>query len=205
MSFRLFGLTGGIASGKSTVAARFRELGLPVLDADQLSRQAVAPGTSGLSEIVKHFGEGVLREDGTLDRAKLGAIVFSDEEKRRTLNRILHPRIAARTMDAAQGLMERGETLGCYEASLIVENGLQDRFRPLVVVAASDEAQVARVMARDGLGEAEARARIAAQMPVSEKVKAADYVIHNDGSLEDLLRKADAVLEAIKKRVAAEG
>lgn len=203
MGFVLFGLTGGIACGKSTVAGRFREHGVEVIDADQVARLAVAPGTSGLSEIVKAFGEEVLRPDGTLDRAKLGAIVFGDEDKRLRLNKILHPRIAGRTMLIAQELAQRGEKLACYEATLIVENGMADAFRPLVVVTAPQAVQVARVMARDGVSEEAALARIRAQMPLEEKVKVADHVIENAGDLEATLARADEVLERIRAKVEA--
>jgi dephospho-CoA kinase len=203
VGFLFFGLTGGIACGKSTVAARFREQGVEVIDADQVARLAVAPGTSGLSEIVKAFSEEVLRPDGTLDRGKLGAIVFGDEEKRRILNRILHPRIGGRTMLLAQELAERGEKLACYEATLIVENGLADSFRPLVVVSAPEALQVKRTMERDGLTEEEALTRVRSQMPVAEKAKVADYVIDTSGSLEDTLQQADAVLAKIKAKAEA--
>jgi dephospho-CoA kinase len=201
MGFVLFGLTGGIACGKTTVAARFREHGVEVIDADQVARLAVAPGTSGLEQVVKAFGEEVLRPDGTLDRAKLGAIVFGDEGKRLKLNHILHPRIAGRTMLIAQEIAERGEKLACYEATLIVENGMADAFRPLVVVTAPEKVQVARVMARDGVSDEAALARIRAQMPIDEKVKAADYVIENAGDLEATLRQADEVLGKIREKV----
>ncbi|MDC0745290.1 dephospho-CoA kinase [Polyangium mundeleinium] len=202
MAFVFFGLTGGIACGKSTVAARFREQGVQVIDADVVARQAVAPGTSGLTEIVKLFGDGVLRHDGTLDRSKLGAIVFGDEEKRRALNRILHPRIGARTMMLAQELAQRGEPLACYEAALLVENGLSDAFRPLVVVSAPEAIQVERTMARDGVDEKAALARIRAQMPVAEKVKVADYVIDTSGTMDQTLQRADEVLAAIRAKAA---
>lgn len=201
MGFVLFGLTGGIACGKSTVAGCFRDAGITVIDADQVARQAVAPGTSGLAEIVKHFGGEVLRADGTLDRAKLGAIVFADDEKRKVVNRILHPRIAARTMMTAQELATRGESIACYEATLLVENGAADMFRPLVVVAAPEELQVRRIMQRDRLSEPDARARIAAQMPVAEKVAVADYVIDTGGTMEDTLQQADDVLAKIRAKV----
>jgi dephospho-CoA kinase len=178
---RLFGLTGGLASGKSTVAARLRELGIPVIDADQLAREVVAPGTDGLSAVVAAFGADVLDASGALDRAKLASIVFSDPERRRTLNGILHPRIAALTATRAAELATQGHTLACYEAALLVENGLADAFRPLVVVAVPPEMQVARAMARDGATEEQARARLAAQLPLADKIRVADHVIDNSG------------------------
>jgi dephospho-CoA kinase len=203
VGFFLFGLTGGIACGKSTVAGRFRDAGITVIDADQIARQAVAPGTSGLAEIIKNFGKEVLRPDGTLDRAKLAAIVFGDDEKRKTLNRILHPRIAGRTMQTAQELASRGEPLACYEAALLVENGAADTFRPLVVVVASEETQIARIIARDRLSEADARARISAQMPVKEKAAVADYVIDTGGTMDDTYRQADEVITKIRAKAEA--
>lgn len=200
MGFFLFGLTGGIACGKSTVAGRFRDAGITVIDADQIARQAVAPGTSGLAEIIKHFGSDVLRPDGTLDRAKLGVIVFGDAEKRKIVNRILHPRIAARTMQTGQELASRGEPFACYEAALLVENGAADTFRPLVVVIAPEETQIARIRTRDRLSEADAKARIAAQMPVNEKAAVADYVIDTGGTMDDTYRQADDVIAQIRAK-----
>jgi dephospho-CoA kinase len=200
VGFFLFGLTGGIACGKSTVAGRFRDAGITVIDADQIARQAVAPGTSGLAEIIKHFGSDVLRPDGTLDRAKLGVIVFGDAEKRKIVNRILHPRIAARTMQTGQELASRGEPFACYEAALLVENGAADTFRPLVVVIAPEETQIARIRTRDRLSEADAKARIAAQMPVNEKAAVADYVIDTGGTMDDTYRQADDVIAQIRAK-----
>ena len=197
----LFGLTGGIASGKSAVAARLRERGVPVIDADQLARQAVAPGTDGLRKIVERFGPGVLLADGSLDRKKLAASVFGDDEKRKALNAIVHPEVTTLTFKEASRLRDEGEALACYEAALIVENGVADAFRPLVVVSAPEEMQVARATARDGSTPEEARARIRAQMPLAEKVAAADFVIENTGSLDDLNRRTDEVLAAICERL----
>jgi dephospho-CoA kinase len=199
----LFGLTGGLASGKSTVAARFRAQGVPVIDADLLAREVVAPGSPGLAEVVAAFGEDVLLPDGSLDRARLGDRVFADPSLRRKLNGILHPRIGALSLERAQALEAQGERLACYEAALLVENGLADAFRPLVVVAVPEAVQLARAMGRDGFSEAQARARIAAQKPLADKVALADHVIDNGGALEDTERQADAVLAAIRARQAA--
>ncbi|HVH42302.1 MAG TPA: dephospho-CoA kinase [Labilithrix sp.] len=197
----LFGLTGGIASGKSRVAARLRERGVPVIDADLLARDAVAPGTEGLAAIVHLFGEGVLLPDGTLDRKKVAAAVFTDDEKRRALNAIVHPQVTMLTFKETARLRDEGEALACYEAALIVENGVADAFRPLVVVSAPEDVQVARAMTRDGSTADEARARIRAQMPLAQKVAAADYVIENTGSLEELDRRTDEVLASICARL----
>jgi dephospho-CoA kinase len=196
----VFGLTGGLGSGKSTVAARLRARGVPVLDADRIARDVVAPGTEGLAAVVAAFGSEVLLADGSLDRGKLASIVFNDPEKRRTLNGILHPRIGARSAEMVAELAAKGEKLACYEAALLVENGLADAFRPLVVVAAPEDVQVARAMARDRATEAEARARIAAQLPLAAKVAAADYVIDNGGSREETERQTDEVLAKIRAK-----
>lgn len=197
----LFGLTGGIASGKSAVAARLRDRGVPVIDADQLAREAVAVGSDGLAEVVKLFGPEVLLPDGSLDRKKVAGLVFGDDAKRTALNAIVHPRVSTLTFKAASKLRDEGEALVCYEAALIVENNLADMFRPLIVVSAPEDVQVARAMKRDGATEDEARARIRAQMPLAEKVAKADFVIENTGSLDDLHKRTDDVLAALCKKL----
>ena len=197
MAIRLFGLTGGVASGKSTVAARFRERGLPVIDADALAREVVAPGSEGLQAVVAAFGPLVLASDGTLDRQRLGRIVFNDPAERARINAILHPRIRDATMARAAELDAQGVRLACYEAALLVENGLADAFRPLVVVAAPRALQRRRIQERDGLSESEADARIGAQLPLEDKIAVADHVIDNTGSLDDVVAAADRVLDAI--------
>jgi dephospho-CoA kinase len=197
VGFVLFGLTGGLASGKSSVAARWKSRGLSIIDADVMAREIVAPGTSGLAEIVAAFGPQVLLPDGSLDRKKVGAIVFADAEARKKLELITHPRIAAAMMNRAGDLEAADEPLGCYEAPLLVERGFADLCRPLVVVATDEPTQIARAKARDDLSEEEVRARLAAQLPLAAKVAAADYVIDNSSTLEALIRKADDVLDAI--------
>ena len=199
MGLLLFGLTGGLASGKSIVAAQFRARGVPVIDADQLAREVVLPGTDGLDALVAAFGRGILLDDGSLNRVALAEIVFADPEKRRILNGIVHPRIGVLTAARASALAARGEPLACYEAALLVENRLADVFRPLVVVRVPETIQIARAMSRDGATEEQARARIQAQMSLGEKVAVADYVIDNSGSREQLVRRADEVLDAIRK------
>ena len=196
----LFGLTGGIASGKSTVARRFRQRGLPVIDADELARDVVTVGSEGLRAIVERFGEDVLAADGSLDRKRLAARVFEDAEALRALNGITHPRISALAVERARLLAERGEPLACYEVPLLYETGAARALTPVVVVSASLEHQIARSTARDAATDDEARARIAAQMPLAQKIAQADYVIQNDGSLEDTLQQADDVLDAICRR-----
>lgn len=196
----VFGLTGGIASGKSAVASRFRERGVPVVDADKLARDVVAKGSEGLSAIVDAFGSEVLAEEGELDRKKLAAIVFSDESKRKRLNALTHPLIAQAGARETQGHAERGEPLVCYEAALLVENGMASAFRPLVVVAAPESAQLERAVLRDRSTREEALARIRSQMPLAEKAAAADLIVQNDGSLAELAAKADLALEEVCRR-----
>jgi dephospho-CoA kinase len=197
----LFGLTGGIASGKSAVAARLRARGVPVIDADQLAREVVEPGTAGLAEIVQAFGDGLLLADGSLDRKALATVVFADEAKRKRLNQIVHPRIGELTLARAEELRQQGEPLACYEAALLVENGVADAFRPLVVVGAPEELQIARSMRRDSATLDEARARVRAQMPLAAKIKIADFVIDNTGTLDGLLAATDRTLDAICLRL----
>jgi dephospho-CoA kinase len=196
----VFGLTGGIGSGKSTVAARFRERGLPVVDADLLAREAVEPATTGLGEIVREFGEGVLDPSGGLDRKRLAAIVFGDEAARRKLNAITHPRVRDLALARFAELDRAGEPLVCYEVPLLIESGLAEVLRPLVVVSVPEEVQVARTRARDGASEQEAIARVRAQMPLADKVALADHVIDNNGSLESSRARADEVLDAICRK-----
>jgi dephospho-CoA kinase len=196
-----FGLTGGIASGKSTAAARLRAHGVPVVDADELAREVVAPGTDGLRDIVKAFGADVLDPAGALDRKALARIAFADEAARSKLNAVTHPRIAALTMERSAALARAGEPLACYEAALIVENGAADVFRPLVVVACPEEVQIARVRARDAASAQDALARIRAQKPLGEKVAVADFVIDTSGTLEESARRTDEVLLAICSRL----
>ncbi len=196
----VFGLTGGIASGKSTVAALFRSWGVPVVDADAIAREIVAPGAPALDELVRTFGPEVIGPDGVLDRKALGRRAFATPEGRRALGAITHPRIAARSQERFAELAAAGEPLAAYEAALLVENGLADGFRPLVVVAAPPEVQLARAMARDGEAEVDVAARLAAQMPLEVKVAAADFVIENAGTLEALAARAAAVLGEVCAR-----
>jgi dephospho-CoA kinase len=201
MAILVFGLTGGLASGKSTVAARFREVGVPVIDADQLAREVVIPGSAGLAEVVRAFGADILFPDGSLDRVKLGDRVFAEPSNRQKLNAILHPRIGALSLSRIEALSAAGERLACYEAPLLVENGIADMFRPLVVVAVPEAVQVARAVSRDGCTEAQARARLAAQKPLADKIAVADYVIDNAGSREATERQADEVLASIRSKL----
>jgi dephospho-CoA kinase len=200
---RIIGLTGGIASGKSTVSAMLRELGAHVIDADQVARDVVAPGTPALAEIQARFGPAVLHEDGTLDRKKLGAIVFADPDARRALERITHPRIAAATQQEIARLGAAGVDPVIYDAALIVENRLYAWMQGLIVVSVPPEVQVARLMIRDDIDEAAAQARIAAQLPLAEKVAVATHVIDNSGTRADTEAQVHALWERLQTGASA--
>jgi dephospho-CoA kinase len=193
MPLRVFGLTGGLGSGKSTVAARLRQRGVPVIDADALAREVVAPGTPGLAEVVAAFGAGVLR-DGELDRARVANIVFGDPAARQRLEAITHPRIQALRQQRLDQLAGGGEPLACYEVPLLFERGLDSSLRPVVVVSVPESVQVERARRRDQATEAMVRARLDAQLPLAEKVARADYVIDNSGSLAATEAATDRVL-----------
>ncbi len=195
----VFGLTGGIASGKSTVAARLRGRGVPVVDADALAREVVAPGSEGLGAVIEAFGPDVVGPDGALDRKALARVAFADAAARMRLEAITHPRIARLATERAGAFAAAGEPLVCYEAALLVENGMADAFRPLVVVACPEDVQLARLRARDGLSADDALARVRAQRPLADKVAAADHVIDTRGTFEQGALRTDEVLEAICK------
>ncbi|HEY6080982.1 MAG TPA: dephospho-CoA kinase [Polyangiaceae bacterium] len=205
MSLQVFGLTGGIASGKSSVAAQLRERGVPMVDADELARRAVEPGSSGLAEIVSAFGPSILLPDGSLDRRQLGARVFGDESARKRLNAIVHPRVRELSQQRFAALDEAGVKLAGYDVPLLFEVGLEQALRPVVLVATSEESQLERLMQRDSIGPDEARARIAAQWPLDDKRARADYVIENDGSLAELAAQVDELLRSLRAGSARAG
>ena len=188
---RVIGLTGGIASGKSLVARILRELGAPVVDADELARKVVEPGQPAFEEIVRELGPQVVAADGALDRKRVAEIVFADEGKRRRLGQITHPRIAALAQAETAAHAARGAKVVFYEAALLVENGLQRVLGGLVVVKASPEQQLARATSRDGAAEEAVRARIASQLPLEAKLAVATHVIDNTGTPEETRRQIE--------------
>jgi dephospho-CoA kinase len=189
----VLGITGGIATGKSTVTTFFAELGAAVVSADTLAREAVLPGSSALAALAACFGETILAEDGSLDRDALATIVFDDADRRAELNRITHPEIARLADERLQHLREAGAALIVYEAPLLFEANARGRVDKVLVVTASVEVQIARLMARSGLRRSDAIARVEAQMPLAEKIRRADFVIDNSGSVEQT-RNAVSVL-----------
>lgn len=200
------GITGGPATGKSTVTALLRERGAVTVSADQIAREILAPGTTALGRVVERFGAAVLHPDGSLDRARLGRLVFDDPQARRDLEHITHPEI----LRALQLRLERlraenpPDTLIVAEVPLLYEVGIESWFDRVVVVTAPEELQMARLQQRDGLTRDEALARIRAQMPLAEKVSRADIVIVNDGK-EEALRSAANLLARECRRLQAGG
>ena len=196
MAYRV-GLTGGIASGKSTVSARLCELGAVVVDADLLAREVVAPGTPGLAAVVAEFGAGVLSADGSLDRPALGAVVFADPLRRAALEAIIHPlvRAAGAELEAGAGT----DDVVVHDIPLLVEAGRAGDFDAVVVVDVPVEVQVERMVRDRGMTEGDARARIAAQATREERRAVADHVIENTGTLEDLLSRVDEVYSELRR------
>lgn len=186
---RVIGLTGGIASGKSTVAGILAKLGAAIVDADQLAREVVVPGEAAYQAIVAEFGAGILHPDGTINRLALGKLVFADPAARRRLERITHPAIARRAEERLAALKEAGTPVIVYMAPLLIEAGATSRVDEIWVVYADRETQVARLMARDGISRTEALQRLAAQMPMEEKRTYGKVVIDNRGAPEETERQ----------------
>lgn len=190
------GLTGGIASGKSTVSSILRELGAVVIDADQLAREVVAKGTPGLAEVVEAFGPDILTEDGHLDRPRMGSIVFKDEGLRRKLEAIVHPRVFE--LYAALEASAPAGGIVVHDIPLLVESGRAEEFDVVVVVDVPDEVQVERMVRDRGMSEEDARARIAAQATREERRAVATYVIDNTGTREDLRHQVTEVFAELR-------
>lgn len=197
---RKVGLTGGIASGKSTVSGMFRELGVPVIDADMIAREVVAPGSRALEAIVDAFGEEILTEEKSLNRARLGEIVFSDLSKKKVLEGILHPEIIAEQDRRLKDLEREGRTpVAIVDAAVMIESGSWKRFDSLVVVDCEESQQISRLRLRNGMNEDEAVRRVNAQMPLSEKVKYADHVIDNRGSIDDTRKQVEELMKLLSR------
>ena len=195
---KLVGLTGGIASGKSTVAKILGRLGAAIVDADVLSREVVAPGHDGWNEIVATFGREVLQPDQTLDRQKLRTIIFNNPEARKKLEAIIHPRVRALAEERIREHGDAGFVVVVYEVPLLFEGNLHEWLRPVILVACDVNIQRQRLQERDGLDATVAQKHIDAQMSLEEKRRLADYVIENDGSLADLESQVRAVLAKIQ-------
>lgn len=179
---RVIGLTGGIATGKSSVALFFTELGIPVIDADQLARDAVQQGSPALEQIILLFGRELLTHDGSLDRKRLGALIFSDPEKRRQLENILHPEIRKLAEERIAQAAAAGHPRLIYMAPLLIEADVTDRVDTVWVVTVRPEIQLERLMRRDGISQERAQSMIDSQMPLSEKERYGSVVIDNSGT-----------------------
>ena len=195
---RVVGLTGGIGSGKSTVSAMFRALGAEVIDADQVARDVVEPGTPALEEIGRRF-PGVVDAGGKLDRATLGARIFGDAAERRALEAIVHPRIREEVARRTAALERAGVGVVLYDAALLIENGLHRGMDGVVLVSVPEAVQRARLAARDGLDEAAISARLAAQLPLADKRAHATWVVDNGGTLEETREQVRRIWEEIRR------
>ncbi len=193
---RIIGLTGGIASGKSTVSAILRELGALVIDADEIAREVVEPGSPALAEIARRFPDAI-GPDGRLDRPQLASWIFADPAERAALNAIIHPRIHQAFLDKTHTLAREGVDTVVYDAPLLIENQLHRDMDGVILVTTTPELQVARLMARSGLSRQQAQARLASQMPLSEKARFASWVLDNSGDLASTRAQVVKIWESI--------
>ena len=189
------GLTGGIASGKSTVAEMIRRYDLPIVDADVMARKVVEPGEPALEKIFQLFGEDMRAEDGGLDRKKLGSVIFKDEEKRKVLNRVLHPAIRKEMLDQAAAFKEQGNEHVIFDIPLLFESQLTHMVDQTLLVYVDAKTQLSRLVERDGSTEEEAFDRIQSQMPIEEKKELADDVIDNTGTREETEEQLNNILK----------
>lgn len=190
----VIGLTGSIASGKSTVSDMFHTLNIPVIDADQLAREVVYPGEQAYKEIVSLFGEGILQADRTLDRKKLGAIIFQDEVKRKQLNNIVHPAIRKRMLEQRDTFIKNKEKCVVLDIPLLFESKITSYVHKTLVVYVDQKIQLQRLMKRDNFSQEEAMQRIDSQIPVKEKAELAHAVIDNNGSRKNSLKQLEKIL-----------
>ena len=197
------GLTGGIACGKSVVRRRFEEEGVPTLDADAVVHRLLESGTKTTAEIARTFGPGVLASGGSVDRRALGRLVFADDEARKRLNAIVHPRIYEAIEDFFRGAAAAGAPLAVVDAALMVETGSYERYDRILVVHCTPAQQLERLKERDGLSTEDAEQRIAAQMPIEEKVAYGDELVDTSGTLEETVARADEVLKKLRAAAAA--
>ena len=196
----VYGLTGGIGAGKSTVANMFQESGIPVVLADDVGREVASKGSDGLAEIVGSFGPDVLDSNGELDRRKLGTLIFNDPDRRRELEGILHPRVRDQSRELFSQLEQAGNQIVVYESALLYETQRHTEMRGVILVTASEEQRIARVRSRDGSEEEAVRQRIKAQMDDEEKRGLADYIIENNGDLQALRLEVDSLIEQLLGR-----
>ncbi|KAJ6473266.1 dephospho-CoA kinase-domain-containing protein [Mycena sanguinolenta] len=197
----VIGLTGGIATGKSSVSKLLKEKGIPVVDADILARQVVEPGTPGLAKIVSSFGPEILQSDGTLDRKKLGSVIFNDKTKRRKLNSIVHPAVRRAMLWGVVKQWLRGSKYCVLDVPLLIEGPMWKLVGTVVVVHCSADVQLQRLMARDNSSREDASSRLNSQIPIDEKLKYADRVVDNSGSPADLEAHVNALVQRLDRDV----
>ncbi|QHJ71682.1 dephospho-CoA kinase [Planococcus halotolerans] len=191
----IIGLTGSIASGKSTVSKMLEDLGYPIIDADLVARKVVEPGSETLKEIEALFGSEVIRDDGTMNREKVGALIFSDPVKRKQMNDIIHPAIRAEMLRQRSAFMAEGHQTIVMDIPLLFESKLQHFVDKILVVSVTEDNQLSRLMERNGLNEKDARARIGSQLPMSVKEEGADAVIYNNGTIEETAQQLTGILK----------
>lgn len=195
----IVGLTGGVASGKTVVSKVFREEGALIIDLDQVARDMVQPHRPAYDDLIKAFGKGILYEDGSINRKKLASMVFANPNQRERLNQILHPRIKDEIDQRIRAIGQKDpQAIVVIDAPLLIERGEHKEVDQLVVVTSSKKRQIQRLIQRDGISEKEALMRISSQMPLEEKVKWADFVIRNDGSLQETKRRAKEIFKKLK-------
>ncbi|WP_026671585.1 dephospho-CoA kinase [Alkalihalobacterium bogoriense] len=192
----IIGLTGGIASGKSTVTAILKQYNIPVIDADMIAREVVIPGQEAYQQIVEHFGEEVLLADNTINRKRLGEIIFNDEKERAVLNSIVHPAVRKTMADRKTKLLNEGVEHIAYDIPLLFESKLTHMVDKVILVYVDEDIQLTRLVARDQCSEKEAVSRIQSQMPLKEKVALADEVINNNG---EIVQTEQQLLQILKK------
>jgi len=196
----LAGLTGGMGSGKTTVAKLFKELGAYVLDADEICRSLVEPGKPAWKEVVKLLGKDILRYDQTLDRRKIADIVFNDPEKKKALEVILHPRVMAEEQAIYKNILkDHPGALVLIDAALLIESGNYRKVHKVIVIACDEETQLQRIMAKNVFSREDAQRRLQQQMPLKEKINFADYVIRNDSGLSELKEKVETLFHQLKQ------
>lgn len=196
----IVGLTGGVASGKSVVSQILKEEGAYLIDADQIARELVQPRTPAWKELIKAFGKDILQKDGSIHRKKLAAKVFSDPEQRNLLNRIIHPWIKKEMDRRVQAIGQKDpEAIVVIDAPLLIETGSHREMNKVIVVTSTEEQQIERLREREGMNPEEAKRIIASQISTEEKVSVADFVIQNEGSLEDVERKTREVFQELRR------
>jgi dephospho-CoA kinase len=193
------GLTGGIASGKSTVSKLFKKSGIPVVDADELARRAVEKGTEPYQKVLSHFGPGVLSPDGSLDRRKLGAMVFSNPAELSFLESVIHPFVQEQVRESKKIFEGQGHSFAAYDVPLLFEKSLESQFDRIVVVGCTRQTQLDRMIRRDGLSREEALQRLSNQLDLEAKMKKASDVIWNEGTLQELELQVQNLIQKLRK------